>query len=337
MHIVVIGAGAWGTAMACAAAHPAGGHRVTLWARAPEQAQAMQRTRTNPRYLPDVVLPAGVSVVSGPLAAALPGADLLIIGTPMAGLRSTLHTLAQANVTAPVAWLCKGFEAPTTADALGLMAHEVAAQVAPGLQCGALSGPSFALEVARAQPTCLVAASAYAAVRAALQAAFHSPALRVYANADIVGVEVGGAVKNVMAIAAGLCDGLALGLNARAALLTRGLAEMTRLGVALGAKVETFMGLSGMGDLLLTATGDLSRNRKVGLLLAQGLSQEAAVQSLGHVAEGVYSARTVVQRAQALGVEMPLATAVVQLLDGTASPQQVLHALMGRDPKGEYV
>ena len=159
----------------------------------------------------------------------------------------------------------------------------------------------------------------------------------MYANADIVGVEVGGAVKNVMAIAAGLCDGLALGLNARAALLTRGLAEMTRLGVALGAKVETFMGLSGMGDLLLTATGDLSRNRKVGLLLAQGLSQEAAVQSLGHVAEGVYSARTVVQRAQALGVEMPIATAVVQLLDGTASPQQVLHALMGRDPKGEYV
>lgn len=335
MHIVVIGAGAWGTAMACAAAHPAGDHRVTLWARDPAQAQAMQQTRTNPRYLPEVVLPEVVTVVGGPLAAVLPDADLLIIGTPMAALRPTLQVLAQARVSAPVAWLCKGFEAPASAQTLGLMAHEVAAQVAPDLLCGALSGPSFALEVARAQPTCLVAASEHAPVRAALQAAFHSPALRVYANADIVGVEVGGAVKNVMAIAAGLCDGLALGLNARAALLTRGLAEITRLGVALGAKAETFMGLSGMGDLLLTATGDLSRNRKVGLLLAQGLSQEAAVQSLGHVAEGVYSARTVVQRAQALGVEMPIAAAVVQLLDGAVSPQQALQELMGRDPKVE--
>ncbi len=174
-------------------------------------------------------------------------------------------------------------------------------------------------------------------MRPALQAAFHSPALRVYANDDIVGVEVGGAVKNVMAIAAGLCDGLALGLNARAALLTRGLAEMTRLGVALGAKVETFMGLSGMGDLLLTATGDLSRNRKVGLLLAQGLSQEAAVQSLGHVAEGVYSARTVVQRAQAAGRGDAHCHGGGGVAGWHGQPRRSLHALMGRDPKGEYV
>jgi glycerol-3-phosphate dehydrogenase (NAD(P)+) len=168
-----------------------------------------------------------------------------------------------------------------------------------------------------------------------LVGAFHSPSLRIYANEDMVGVEVGGAVKNVLAIATGLCDGLNLGLNARAALITRGLSEMTRLGVALGAKPETFMGLSGLGDLVLTATGDLSRNRKVGLLLAQGMDLQQAVQSLGHVAEGVYSARTVVKRAKALGIEMPIAQAVVSLLDGQLKPAEAVSALMGRDAKGE--
>jgi glycerol-3-phosphate dehydrogenase (NAD(P)+) len=172
-------------------------------------------------------------------------------------------------------------------------------------------------------------------VRQILVDAFHSPSLRIYANQDIVGVEVGGAVKNVLAIATGLCDGLHLGLNARAALITRGLSEMTRLGVALGAKPETFMGLSGLGDLVLTATGDLSRNRKVGLLLAQGMDLQQAVQSLGHVAEGVYSARTVVKRAQALGIEMPIAQAVVALLDGQLKPTEAVSALMGRGAKGE--
>jgi glycerol-3-phosphate dehydrogenase (NAD(P)+) len=157
----------------------------------------------------------------------------------------------------------------------------------------------------------------------------------VYANEDIVGVEVGGAVKNVLAIATGLCDGLNLGLNARAALITRGLAEMTRLGLALGAKAETFMGLSGLGDLVLTATGDLSRNRKVGLLLAQGLSLAQAVDSLGHVAEGVYSARTVWQRAQSLGVDMPITEAVVALLNGHLQAREAVQVLMGRGPRGE--
>jgi glycerol-3-phosphate dehydrogenase (NAD(P)+) len=161
--------------------------------------------------------------------------------------------------------------------------------------------------------------------------------LRVYANEDIVGVEVGGAVKNVLAIATGLCDGLGLGLNARAALITRGLAEMTRLGVALGAKSDTFMGLSGLGDLVLTATGDLSRNRKVGLALASGLSLQQALDSLGHVAEGVYCARTVVQRARGLGVEMPIAEAVVALLDGQIRPDQALARLMGREPTVELL
>jgi glycerol-3-phosphate dehydrogenase (NAD(P)+) len=197
-----------------------------------------------------------------------------------------------------VAWLCKGFEAGAGG---GLLGHEVQAEVAPGLQAGALTGPSFALEVARGQPTALVAASRHAAVRDALVAAFHGPAVRVYANDDLVGAEVGGAVKNVLAIATGLCDGLALGLNARAALVTRGLAEMTRLGIALGGRADTFMGLSGLGDLVLTATGDLSRNRQVGLALAQGRSLQQAVDSLGHVAEGVLCARTVVERAAPAG------------------------------------
>ena len=250
----------------------------------------------------------------------------------MAGLRGLLQLLR--DCAAPVAWLCKGFEAPV-AGADGLLGHEVLAHVAPSLRAGVLSGPSFAQEVAQGQPTALVAASAHLVVREALVEAFHAASVRVYANDDLPGVEVGGAVKNVLAIATGLCDGLDLGLNARAALITRGLAEMTRLGLALGAQAETFMGLSGLGDLVLTATGDLSRNRRVGLLLASGKSLEQAVASLGHVAEGVYCARTVVQRAAKLGIDMPIARAVVDLLDGSLLPQQAVAALMGRSATSE--
>lgn len=336
MNLIVIGAGAWGTALAIGAARHTAGHQVTLWARNALQVQEMQAARSNPRYLPGMAFPDGLQVSAAPLAQAVQGMDLVIIATPMSALRSTLQALVEAQVRVPVAWLCKGFEAvPAGHSGVGLMPHEVCAQVAPQLASGALSGPSFAQEVARGQPTLLVAASRHAAVRQALLEAFHTGPLRLYANEDIVGVEVGGAVKNVMAIAAGLCDGLHLGLNARAALLTRGLAEMTRLGVALGARPETFMGLSGLGDLMLTATGDLSRNRKVGLLLAQGMTLAQAVDSLGHVAEGVYSARTVVQRAQAVGVEMPIAATVVELLDGRITAQAAVQRLMARDPKHE--
>jgi glycerol-3-phosphate dehydrogenase (NAD(P)+) len=331
MKIAVLGAGAWGTALAISAAQQAG-HQVTLWARDAQQVADMQAARANARYLPGIALPPALAVCAEPLAALAAQQDLLIIATPMAGLRGMLQTLRDCQ--RPVAWLCKGFE-PAADGAPGLLAHEIQAQVAPGLMAGVLSGPSFAQEVARGQPTALVAASAHAELRELLVAAFHSPTLRVYANDDLVGVEVGGAVKNVLAIATGLCDGLNLGLNARAALITRGLAEMTRLGLALGARMDTFMGLSGLGDLVLTATGDLSRNRKVGLLLAQGQTLQQAVTSLGHVAEGVYCARTVVQRAQSLGVEMPIAQAVVALLDGQMQPAQAVVALMGRDPTSE--
>lgn len=331
MKVAVLGAGAWGTALAInAGAH----HQVTLWARDATQAQHMQQARVNTRYLPDLPFSAGVQVRGDALGPWVAQHDLVVIGSPMSALRDMLQTLSPLlNENVPVAWLCKGFEA--SSDGAACMAHEVRAQVAPALRGGALSGPSFAQEVARGMPTALVAASAFADVRDAMVQAFHNPSLRVYANDDIVGVEVGGAVKNVLAIATGLCDGLQLGLNARAALITRGLAEITRLGLALGAKADTFMGLSGLGDLVLTATGDLSRNRKVGLALAQGMTLQQAVDSLGHVAEGVYCARTVVQRAQHLGVEMPIAQAVVALLDGAISAQQAVALLMGRGARGE--
>jgi glycerol-3-phosphate dehydrogenase (NAD(P)+) len=326
MKICVLGAGAWGTALAVNAA---GRHAVSLWARDAAQVQAMTAARENTRYLPGVPLPPSLALRSGTVLAAVADADLAIIATPMAALREQLLLLRDA--ACPVAWLCKGVE-PALAGADGLLAHEIQAQVAPGLVAGVLSGPSFAQEVAQGRPTALVAASFHADLRDALVDAFHGPSLRVYANEDIVGVEVGGAVKNVLAIATGLADGLALGLNARAALITRGLAEMTRLGLALGARPDTFMGLSGLGDLVLTATGDLSRNRKVGLLLAQGQTLAQAVDSLGHVAEGVDCARTVVQRARHLGVEMPIAESVVALLDGRVRPAEAVVELMSREP-----
>ena len=330
MKILVLGAGAWGTALSVSAAAR---HDLTLWARDPQQASVLRADRENRRYLPGIALPPRITVREGaPVASLAQGHDLVVIATPMAALRGLLTELA--GVSMPVTWLCKGFEAGGEPPR-GLLGHEIQVEVAPGLAAGALSGPSFALEVARGQPTALVAASPQAAVRDALVAAFHSASLRVYANDDWVGVEVGGAVKNVLAIATGLCDGLGLGLNARAALITRGLAEITRLGLALGARAETFMGLSGLGDLVLTATGDLSRNRQVGLQLAQGRTLAQAVQSLGHVAEGVYCARTVVQRAAGLGVDMPIARAVVALLDGALTPQAAVADLMGREARAE--
>ena len=335
MKIVVLGAGAWGTALAACASAAAGAHQVTLWARSAEQTERLLALRENQRYLPGVILPEDLAFSNAPMAS-LPdlvkSTDLVVVATPMSGLRGMLGALTECR--APVVWLCKGFEAPL-GQGVGLLGHEIQAAVAPGVQAGVLSGPSFAQEVAAGQPTALVAASAHASVRQAMVDAFHSPAMRIYANDDIIGVEVGGAVKNVLAIATGLCDGLQLGLNARAALITRGLAEMTRLGLALGAQPTTFMGLSGLGDLVLTATGDLSRNRQVGLALAHGQSLSQATQALGHVAEGVYSARTVALRAAHAGVDMPITQAVVALLDGQLTPAQAVATLMGRDPAAE--
>jgi glycerol-3-phosphate dehydrogenase (NAD(P)+) len=336
MKIIVLGAGAWGTALALSASGNARAqHAVTLWARGAGQAHAMLQDRANTRYLPGIALPPGLRVSTQPwpgLSETIAQQDLVIVASPMAGLRGLLTELRGSAV--PVAWVCKGFEVGS-GNGRGLLGHEVLAQVAPTLQAGVLSGPSFAQEVALGQPTALVAASAHAPVRDAVVAAFHSATLRVYANDDVVGVEVGGAVKNVLAIATGLCDGLQLGLNARAALITRGLTEMMRLGLALGARTDTFMGLSGLGDLVLTATGDLSRNRRVGLALAQGKTLQQAVQALGHVAEGVYCARSVLLRAKDLGVDMPITQKVVDLLDAKVLPAQAVAHLMGRNPTTE--
>jgi len=334
MKIAVLGAGAWGTAIAMAAA---GRHEVLLWARDAAQAEAMQRERRNARYLPEAALPPSVQVTADEPGALAHGREgLTILAAPMAALRERLRAMPAG---APVLWLSKGFEAGT-----GALGHEVAREVAADLAvtgaaapgpCGVLSGPSFALEVARGQPTALVAASADAALAAQAVQALHGETLRVYSSADIVGVEVGGAVKNVLAIAVGALDGLHLGLNARAALVTRGLAEMTRLGVALGAQPATFMGLSGLGDLVLTATGDLSRNRRVGMLLAEGHSLDAALRALGHVAEGVPSAPMVLRRARQLGVEMPITACVVELLAGRLTVREALARLMSRDARSE--
>jgi glycerol-3-phosphate dehydrogenase (NAD(P)+) len=330
MQVTVLGAGAWGTALAVAAARQ---HDVVLWCRSSAQALEMQRRRHNSAYLPNVELPANlnVSALRGEAHAhahAHAQQGITVIATPMAGLREQLQALPDAR---PVLWLCKGFEAGTAA-----LGHEVARAVRPGSPCGVLSGPSFAQEVAAGQPTALVAASENDALVAAAVAAFHSDSLRVYTSSDVVGVEVGGAVKNVLAIATGIVDGMAgAGLNARAALITRGLAEMTRLGVALGARAETFMGLSGLGDLVLTATGELSRNRRVGLLLAAGQPLQEALATLGHVAEGVPSAQVVLQRAQALGVDMPITAAVVAVLQGQLAPAEAMARLMARPSAAE--
>lgn len=334
MNLTVLGAGAWGTALAVSAAP-----RVPtwLWARDADQMALLRQLRRNRRYLDGVDLPDELHL-GADLDAALQHArdGLVVVATPMAALHEILRRLPRD--TGPVVWLCKGFQEGT-----GWLGHEVAHAVCPQLPVGVLSGPSFAIEVARGQPTALVAASTHASVCELAVEVLHSDSLRIYTSNDPVGVEVGGAVKNVLAIATGIADGMpglpggatGLGQNARAALITRGLAEMTRLGVALGARAETFMGLSGLGDLVLTATGDLSRNRRVGLLLAQGQSLAPILRSLGHVAEGVYSAAMVLQRARACGVEMPITQAVVAVLDGTLTPARALELLMRRDARAE--
>lgn len=326
--ITVLGAGAWGTALAISAARQ--GVPVHLWARDAAQAAEMHKARRNARYLPDAPFPDALQVTAdfaGAVAHAHVSQGLVIIGTPMAALAEMLQRLP-ADVAA--LWLCKGFEKGT-----GRLGHEIARAVSPQARTGVLSGPSFAHEVAIGRPTALVAASPDASLGELAVRTFHSDSLRVYTSPDPVGVEVGGAVKNVLAIATGIADGLELGLNARAALITRGLAEMTRLGVALGARADTFMGLSGLGDLVLTATGSLSRNRNVGLQLATGKPLPQILHELGHVAEGVYTAPTVWQRAQALGVSMPITEAVVAVLEGRIGPAEAVGALMRREAKAE--
>ena len=326
MNIAVLGAGAWGTAMAV---HLAARHAVTLWARDAAQAATLNTQRVNQRYLADITLPAEINVTAD-LPLALNNATLVLTAVTTAGLRETLQRLNAAGCIVPVVWLCKGFEREQA-----LLPHQICAAELPHATCGVLSGPSFAEEVARGQPTALTLASGNAEFARAAAGDLHGGSLRVYSSSDVVGVEVAGAVKNVMAIATGICDGLNLGLNARAALMTRGLAEITRLGVALGGRTETFMGLAGVGDLILTCTGNLSRNRRVGLMLAQGKALDAILAELGHVAEGVYSAREVARIAKTRGIDMPITDAVCRVLEAPGSAAAMARELLARDAKSE--
>ena len=328
MNISILGAGAWGTALAVALAPR---QSVMLWARDAQAIDAMANTRENAHYLPGAALPAALQVSSDLDTAVAHARDgVLIVATSVAGLRPMLHALKNLRIP-NVVWLCKGFE-----EGSALLPHQVAAQeLGESLPVGALSGPSFAQEVARGLPCALTIGSRDADLRAKVVAAVHGANLRVYSTDDIVGVEVGGAVKNVLAIATGIADGLGLGMNARAALITRGLAEITRLGAALGGRSETFMGLTGIGDLILTCTGDLSRNRRVGLGLAAGKTLETIVAELGHVAEGVRCVQAVRTLARERGIAMPIVDAVARVLFEHETPQHAIQQLLAREAREE--
>ncbi|WKK17369.1 NAD(P)H-dependent glycerol-3-phosphate dehydrogenase [Achromobacter insolitus] len=336
LRVAVLGAGSWGTALAAAASRR---HATVLWARDATQAAGMAATHENARYLPGISLPQALNV-SSDLDATLrslqePGARrLIVLGVPVAGLTAICDELSRRLPAlglqdTPIVWTCKGFEADTAR-----LPHEIMREALPGAVGGALSGPSFAREVAQGLPVALTVASDSPALREATTAAFHGAALRVYASTDLVGVEVGGALKNVIAVACGICDGLALGTNARAALITRGLAEMTRFGVALGAQAETFAGLTGLGDLVLTATGELSRNRRVGLEIGAG-RKLADILASGITAEGVRCARAALERARAIGVELPITEAVCAVLFDGVAPMTAVSALLARDARYE--
>ena len=336
LRVAVLGAGSWGTALAAAASRR---HATVLWARDAAQAADMAATHENARYLPGVPLPQALTI-SSDLDATLrsmqdDGAQaLIVLGVPVAGLTALCGELSRRLPAlglqdTPIVWTCKGFEADTAR-----LPHEIMREALPGAVGGALSGPSFAREVAQGLPVALTVASDSPALRAATIAAFHGAALRVYASTDLVGVEVGGALKNVIAVACGICDGLALGTNARAALITRGLAEMTRFGVALGAQAETFAGLTGLGDLVLTATGELSRNRRVGLEIGAG-RKLADILASGITAEGVRCARAALERARAIQVELPITEAVCAVLFDGVAPMTAVSALLARDARYE--
>ena len=327
MKLTIIGAGAWGTALAMTFGTR---HALTLWTREEEVTRTLRETRENKRFLPGHRLPDAVEIADD-FSAAVASAELLILATPLIGFRPTLQRLRETGLLRPLLWVCKGLEAESAK-----LPHQIVAEeIGNELPCGALSGPSFAEEVARGLPTAITLASHDAAFARQTVLDLHSSHLRLYANNDLPGVEVGGAVKNVMAIATGICDGLGFGYNARAALMTRGLAEIARFGVALGGQASTFMGLAGMGDLVLTCTGELSRNRQVGLAVAAGKKLPQILADLGHIAEGVSTAREVARLATQLGIEMPITEAVDAILHRNMSAMDAVNQLLSRDPRLE--
>ena len=330
MKIAVLGAGAWGTALAISLiVNSNSRHKIILWTKDSDHLAELVLQHTNQRFLPDFPLPDSIQFTSDLNVAV--DAELALIVIPTAGLRETLRAIIACGKAVPVIWGGKGFEA-RSAKLPYQVAHEEYAGVAP---YGVLSGPSFAQEVAQGLPAALTLASHDEKFSRNTAAQLHTSRLRVYSSNDIVGVETGGAIKNVIAIAAGISDGMGLGYNARAALITRGLAEISRLGLKLGGNMETFMGLTGMGDLMLTCTGDLSRNRQVGLMLAAGKSLPDILRELGHIAEGVYTAREVLKLSQELEVEMPITQAVCSILHDGVPAKMALEVLLNREPKTE--
>jgi glycerol-3-phosphate dehydrogenase (NAD(P)+) len=337
MRIAVFGAGAWGTAMAQQASLK---HSVLLVARTPQKAAQINQEHRNRQYLPEIELRHSIQVSADVSMALnwLKASDkpLAILASPMSGLAS-LAALFEGNPQIPVVWLSKGLLLDDASVCGVFLPHEIIQAILPDSSIAPLLGPSFALEVARGLPVALTVATADEAIAALTVEAFHFNAMRIYRNDDLIGVELGGALKNVVAIATGISDGLELGLNARAALITRGLAETSRLGIAMGARAQTFMGLTGLGDLVLTTTGALSRNRRVGLELARGQSLVSILTGLGHVAEGVATVEAALRLGEHYQVELPICSAVGRVLRAELSAGDAVKELLAREPKHETV
>lgn len=329
MKIAVLGAGAWGTALAMQASKR---YPIVLWSRNQAHVAEMATARCNQQYLGKYPFNENISLQTD-LAAAIRDADLILSVVPTAGFRDVLRQIRQTRSGVPVIWASKGLETATSKLPHEVVLEELGSQT--GWPWGVLSGPSFADELARGLPTAVTLASPDETFACQAGAILHNGNLRVYTSCDVIGVSVGGAVKNVMAIAAGICDGMEFGNNARAALIARGLAEMTRFGVCLGGKRETFMGLAGAGDLILTCTGQYSRNRQVGMRLAGGQTLDQILHDLGHVAEGVYTTREVMRRATELQIDMPITCEVDQVLSHGQSPRKALENLLSREQKAE--
>lgn len=327
--VAVLGVGSWGTALAMLLAR--NGHTVRLWGHDPEEVAPLQRDRENRRYLPGILFPATLTV-GVDLAEALAGVELALVVTPSHAYRATLERLRpHLPATAGLAWATKGLEPGS-----GLFLHEVTAEVlGAAWPAAVISGPSFAGEVAQGLPTAVTVAAQAVKHARRVATALHGSSLRAYTSTDVIGVELGGAIKNVLAIAAGIADGLGFGANARAALITRGLAEMVRLGLAVGGQRETFMGLTGVGDLVLTCTDDQSRNRRFGLAIGRGEPVEAALAAIGQVVEGAATAREALRLARQRRVEMPITEQVDRVLHHGQNPRRAVEILLARDLKPE--
>ncbi|MDH3948123.1 MAG: NAD(P)-dependent glycerol-3-phosphate dehydrogenase [Gammaproteobacteria bacterium] len=325
----VLGAGSWGTALAMLLAD--NGHPTKLWSHTPSHAEALQRDRCNERYLPGIEFPVALKV-SSDLTEVIPAADIVLLVVPSHAFRETLHKLKPLlQPQQRVAWGTKGLE-PDTHKLLHQMARE---ELGEGIPTAVVSGPTFAKEVARKLPGAVTVASADQDFALDLARALHNEYFRAYTSSDVIGVEIGGAVKNILAIAAGTADGLGFGANARAALIARGVAEIQRLGVTLGAQNETFMGLTGLGDLVLTCTDDQSRNRRLGLALGQGKSRDETIQAIGQVVEGINTSREVHALAQDHNVDMPITEQVYLILHQGHTPREAVQALMERAIRAE--